>query len=196
MRCDGDGACRRRRRAGAQTDPTLLPVASGAGAERGGVCGVERAGAALGVELYRPDDGGAGVEGDARRSVPQATSSGAHDYSEGGQEVSLPWGANRDRYTIKVKLEGRRPLVGGLPGGGRVVELAAAGAGAEHRPVLVVLEQPGDAAGGVRGERRTLYRINTATNTQVDGGGFPHSDSFYAARRGCPWTGTTPGSRG
>ena len=111
-------------------------------------------------------------------SVPQSNVSGGHDYSEGGQEVSLPWGANRDHYTIKVKLEGGGHWlvdfqVGvGLsnwrqPVRGPNTDLCWAFSSNPATPQLAYV-----VSGGA------IYRINTATNTQVDGGGFPHSDTF------------------
>ncbi len=163
--------------AGACGGPDVVAGGERAGAERGGVYGVERAGVAAGWSYTDPMTG-VRVWKVTTASVPQSNVSGGHDYSEGGQEVSLPWGANRDHYTIKVKLEGGGHWlvdfqVGvGLsnwrqPVRGPNTDLCWAFSSNPATPQLAYV-----VSGGA------IYRINTATNTQVDGGGFPHSDTF------------------
>jgi hypothetical protein len=111
-------------------------------------------------------------------SVPVANVSGGHDYSEGGQEVSLPWGPGRDRYTIKVKAEG---------GGHWLVDFQlGVGLSNWRRPVVApstdlcwsFSNNPATPQVAYVKNGGTLYRINTATNARVDGNGFPHADTF------------------
>jgi hypothetical protein len=170
-------------RPAAPADPMLLPIATGqlpntmayqALAVPGRPAGFSYTDPSTAVRVWKVTSA----------TVPVANGTAAHDYSEGGQEISRPWGPARDRYTIKVLLADR--------GAHWLVDFQLGVGFSNWRPI--VRPPDGDLAWSFSNNAATpriaysvsggrLYRIDTSTNSDAPLGPFPYADTFVSS----PW---------